>query len=93
MAAPLPVGASQAELDAIWTDLSTAAEAARQAYIKQHWPQYALANLADYLAVQAPPIANGASVVVHSAADANVAGSPGTAVVVGGVLTKVMLTV
>lgn len=38
-------------------------------------------------------IANGASVVVHDAADANSPGSPGAATVAAGVFTKVNLTV
>ena len=38
-------------------------------------------------------VSNGGAVVVHNLADANQAGSPGTATVAAGVLTKVNLTV
>jgi len=92
MAAPLPTGVSQQELNDIFADLVSKGEAAKQAYIQTHClPEY-LPNLADYQANQAPPIKNGDSVIVHSAADVNLVGSPGTAVVQMGTLVKVMLT-
>jgi hypothetical protein len=93
MAAALPVGTSQAEMDEIWTRVSTAAEAAKQNYIATHWPQYAVLNLPDYLALQAPPIANGASVAVVQLNGTAAAGSPGTATVTNGVLVNIHLTV
>jgi len=97
----LPTGWSQAELDTFFGNLAVQADQAWQAFFRQRVPSELTPQMNNYLAAVSPPstgfgsavIANGASIVVHSLADTNVAGSPGTATVVNGVLTKVNLTV
>jgi len=99
--APVPVGMSQAELNEMFAKLLADAELAKTQYLRTKCPPFLQDNLTDYLATQPVPpsgptqvvISNGQSIVVHALNDSNVAGSPGTAVVAAGVLTKVMLTV
>jgi hypothetical protein len=100
MPAPIPTGWTQQELTDFFNGLAAQAEAAKTQFISTRTPDYLQPNLADFIAAYKPPvgtnqivITDGDSVVVHNAADANQAGSPGVAHVVAGVLTKVNLTV
>jgi hypothetical protein len=101
----IPTGIDAAELDELFGRIAAEGERVKTAAMAVRVQPYLTANWAQFLATYSPPgyipaltptqaiVSNGGSVVVHNLADANQAGSPGTATVVASVLTKVNLTV
>jgi hypothetical protein len=92
---------TNAQLDAYFAALAAQADAEWSKFMGNRIPIELASQYTTYLGSISVPqtgplnavVANGGSVVVHSLADTNLSGSPGTATVAGGALSKVNLTV